>query len=61
VKEPRSYFYDSLYKVKKSYLIKGDKVKLLKISDDGKWCKIKYFSEKNKFTCGTLQCADLNF
>lgn len=61
VKEPRSYFYDSLYKVKKSYLIKGDKVNLLKISDDGKWCKIKYFSERNKFTCGTLQCADLNF
>ncbi|ELY2853992.1 hypothetical protein SMC92_000999 [Cronobacter dublinensis] len=61
VKPPRSYFYDSLYKVKKSYLIKGDKVNLLKISDDGKWCKIKYFSEKNKFTYGTLQCADLNF
>ncbi|EOU9533096.1 hypothetical protein ACOJCT_001278 [Cronobacter dublinensis] len=61
VKQPRSYFYDSLYKVKKSYLIKGDKVNLLKISDDGKWCKIKYFSEKNKFTYGTLQCADLNF
>ncbi|EOI5814268.1 hypothetical protein ACU9CO_003422 [Cronobacter dublinensis] len=61
VKQPKSYFYDSLYKVKKSYLIKGDKVSLLKVSDDGKWCKIKYFSEKNKFTYGTLQCADLNF
>lgn len=61
VKQPKAYFYDSLYKVKKSYLIKGDKVNLLKISDDGKWCKIKYFSEKNKFTYGTLQCADLNF
>ncbi|NCH70815.1 hypothetical protein [Cronobacter dublinensis] len=61
VKQPKAYFYDSLYKVKKSYLIKGDKVNILKISDDGKWCKIKYFSEKNKFTYGTLQCADLNF
>ncbi|WP_234015166.1 hypothetical protein [Cronobacter dublinensis] len=46
VKQPKSYFYDSLYKVNKSYLIKGDKVSLLKVSDDGKWCKIKYFSEK---------------
>ncbi|EOI3446255.1 hypothetical protein ACMSWW_004336 [Cronobacter turicensis] len=60
VKQPKSYFYDSSYKVKKSYLIKGDKVNLLSISADGKWCKIRYVNIKNKFIDNIMQCSDLS-
>lgn len=56
----RSYFYDSVYKVKKSYLIKGDEVNLLSVSDDGKWCKVRYINNKNKSMDNNMLCLDLN-
>lgn len=56
----RSYFYDSVYKVKKTYLIKGDEVNLLSVSDDGKWCKVRYINNKNKSMDNNMLCSDLN-
>ncbi|EPA9875109.1 hypothetical protein ACQ9PO_004258, partial [Cronobacter sakazakii] len=61
VKQSKSYFYDSTHKVQKGYIIKGDRVNLLNISDDDKWCEVEYFSEKNKTFRGTIQCEDLGF
>ncbi|MCP3435521.1 hypothetical protein NLM65_07595 [Klebsiella variicola] len=58
--QPKSYFYDSAYKVKKSYLIKGDKVNLLSVSADGKWCKTRYFNIKSKAVDNIISCADLS-
>lgn len=57
---PRSYFYDSSYRVKKSYLIKGDEVSLLSISADGKWCKARYINNKNKSMDSNMLCSDLS-
>lgn len=56
----KSYFYDSSYKIKKSYLVKGDKVNLLSISADGKWCKVSYINIKNISTNNIMLCADLS-
>lgn len=58
--KPKSYFYDSSYRIKKSYLVKGDKVNLLSISEDGKWCKVRYISIKNIATDDIMLCADLS-
>lgn len=60
VTRPKSYFYDSLHKVKKSYLVKGDKVNLLSVSADGKWCKARYINKKNKSTESIMLCSDLS-
>lgn len=61
VKQLKSYFYSPSHKARKSYLIKGDKVNLLKISDDDKWCEVEYFSEGNKSIRRTIHCEDLTF
>ncbi len=55
----RSYFYDSFHKMKKSYLIKGDKVNLLSISANGKWCEVRYINNKNKVIDSIMLCSDL--
>jgi len=60
IKPPRAYFYDSSYKVKKSYLIENDKVNLLLVSKDNKWCKVRYINNKNKPIDGNMLCSDLN-
>lgn len=41
VKLSKAFLYDSSLKMKKAYLIKNDKVNLISISDDGKWCRIE--------------------
>lgn len=56
----KNYFYDSTYNVKKSYLIKGDKVNLLSVSADSKWCKVRYINNKNKSIDNNMLCSDLN-
>ncbi len=59
-KHPKNYFYDSSYNVKESYLIKGDKINLLSISEDGKWCKARYINNKNNHIDSNMLCSDLN-
>ncbi|HCI6990151.1 TPA: hypothetical protein NPQ05_002611, partial [Klebsiella quasipneumoniae subsp. quasipneumoniae] len=58
--KPKSYFYDSSFKIKKSYLVKGDKVNLLSISADGKWCNARYINIKNIASDNIMLCADLS-
>lgn len=48
MKQSKSYFYDLTHKVQENYIIKGNRVNLLNISDDDKWCEVVYFSGKNK-------------
>ncbi len=60
VRQPKSYFYDSSHKVKKSYLIKGDVVNLSSIGKDGKWCKVRYVNIKNKTIDSIMPCSDLS-
>ncbi|WP_031520937.1 hypothetical protein [Siccibacter colletis] len=59
VKASKSYFYDSSYKPKNSYLIKGDKINLLSISGNQKWCKVRYINIKNKSIDDVMLCSDL--
>lgn len=59
VKENKAFFYDSSFNVKKSYLIKNDKINLRSISDDGKWCAVNYINNKNKTISGNMLCSDL--
>lgn len=61
MKQSKSYFYDLTHKVQENYIIKGNRVNLLNISDDDKWCEVVYFSGKNKNFRGTIQCEDLGF
>lgn len=58
--KPKSYFYDSSFEIKKSYLVKGDKVNLLSISADGKWCNARYINIKNIASDHIMLCADLS-
>ncbi|HCI5985575.1 TPA: hypothetical protein NPN85_004565, partial [Klebsiella quasipneumoniae subsp. quasipneumoniae] len=58
--KPKSYFYDSSFEIKKSYLVKGDKVNLLSISADGKWCNARYINIKNIASDNIMLCADLS-
>ncbi|WP_151995159.1 hypothetical protein [Buttiauxella massiliensis] len=60
INQSKAYFYDSMYNMKGSYLIKGDKVNLLSVSADGKWCKARYINNKNKSTVSNILCSDLN-
>ncbi|WP_252145880.1 hypothetical protein [Yokenella regensburgei] len=59
VKKSKSYFYDSSYKIKNSYLIKGDSVSLLAMDGVGKWCKVRYFNNKNTSVDNIMLCTDL--
>jgi len=43
----------------KSYLVKGDKVTLLRVSDNIK-CSIRYINQRNDILDGYISCADLN-
>lgn len=43
----------------KSYLVKGDKVTLLTVSDNNK-CLIRYINERNEILDSYIRCADLN-
>lgn len=58
--QPKNFFYDSTYTPKKSYLIQGDKINLLSVSDDGKWCKVRYINIKNKLIDGLMLCSELS-
>jgi len=59
VKVQKAFLYDSDKNVKKSYLVKGDDLNIRSVSNDGKWCQIKYINNKNKSIESTLQCQDL--
>ena len=59
VKSEKSFFYDESFKMKKSYLIKGDKINLHSISSNGKWCRVDYINSKNKIINGNVPCVDL--
>jgi hypothetical protein len=60
VKSAKAYFYDDSYSAKKSYLIKNDKINLLSVSGDGKWCKARYISNKNSAHDNNMLCSDLS-
>jgi|SRR5476649_2885840 len=60
VSAERAFFYDESFNQKKSYLINGDKITLLSIDDEDKWCKIRYINEKNKNFLEHMQCSDLS-
>lgn len=59
VKKSKSYLYDSSYNIKKSYLIENDKVNLLFMSEDRKWCQVRYFNNQNKYIDNNMLCSDL--
>lgn len=56
----KAYFYDATFNKKRSYLIKGDKVTLLSMDNNKKWCKINYLSEENKNIDATISCFDMS-
>ncbi|WNN47262.1 hypothetical protein RIN58_12645 [Siccibacter colletis] len=58
-KQAKNYFYDLSYHPKKSYLISGDKVNLLSMSEDNKWCRVRYVNIKNNYVDGLMLCSDL--
>lgn len=60
VKAEKTFFYDTSFNARKAYLVKGDFFNLLSMSNDGKWCNIRYVSDKNKITTGNLLCSDLS-
>ncbi len=59
IKQPKAFFYDSSFNVKKSYLIKDDKINLLSVSADGKWCNIRYINDRNRSIDNNMLCSDL--
>lgn len=59
IKQPKAFFYDSSFNVTKSYLIKNDKINLLSVSADGKWCKARYINNKNIPIDNNMLCSDL--
>lgn len=59
VKVPKAFLYDSNKNVKKAYLVKGDDLNIRSVSEDGKWCQIKYTNKQNKSIDSTIQCQDL--
>lgn len=58
VKSSKAYFQSSTGKKMNSYLIKGDKITLLNLGEEG--CLIQYLNVKNKVIDGYLSCQDLN-
>lgn len=58
VKSSKAYFQASTGKKMKSYLVKGDKITLLNLGEDG--CLIEYTNSKSKLIGGYISCQDLN-
>lgn len=61
VKTEKSFFYDDKNKIKKSYLVNGDLVTLLNMSQGDKWCGISYLNQANKKIVGNVLCTTLKF
>ncbi len=57
----KAFFYDLSLNVKKSYLIKDDKINLLSVGADDKWCKVRYINNKNTAIDNNMLCSDLIF
>lgn len=60
VKVPKAFLYDAKKNVKKAYLIKGDSLNVLSVSNDEQWCNIKYLNHKNKPIESIVQCQNLD-
>jgi len=59
VKSEKSFFYNENNEIKKPYLVHGDFVNLLNMSEGEKWCDISYLNKANKKVNGRVLCATL--
>lgn len=56
----RAFFYSDDYQKRKAYLIKNDKVNLVSMTEDKKWCRVQYINASNKSIEGNISCEELN-